>query len=60
MGRLGDKRGRKEGRTSMGIACLTKATSQKWELSEPIRSERLTSPKKRSEHERQRRHNAIV
>jgi len=48
---LGDNRGWKEGGTQLRVAFLTKATSQKWELSEPIRSRRLTLTKRRSEHE---------
>ena len=34
-----------------GVTFLMKATSSKWELSEPIRSRHLTLPKRRSEHE---------
>ena len=54
---LGDNRGWKEGGILMSVAFLTKAILPKWELSEPIRSRHLTSPKWTSEHERQ---NTIV
>jgi len=52
---LGDNRGWEEGGTLMVVTILMKATSPKWELSEPIRSGHLTSPKRRNEQEWRRR-----
>ena len=46
---MGDNRGWKEGWTLMGVAFLMKAMSPKWQLSAPIRSRRLTSPKRKCE-----------
>jgi len=50
--RLGDNHGWKEGETLIGVTFLMKATSLKWELVKLIRSGRLSSKNKRSEHKR--------
>ena len=49
---LGDNRVPKEGGTPMGSRFLNEITSSIWELSEPIRSGRLTSPKRGSAYKR--------